>query len=137
MRFEDRPCVESEAARAVAVNVAAVFADVATQLLALFRREASLAAFRLVVLLLAALQLLAPELALALDLLATKLALLLVSLETALPVAGLGLGGQAGSQGKQDACKCSQAFHGFIPALSGVRAAGAPQKRRSASCLSW
>ena len=99
---------QSEAARAVAVNVTAVLADVAAQLLALLRRHPLATMLALMALQLAALQvLLAPEFTLLLGI------ALLDSLEAARTLAGLGLGGQACRQSGEDACEDSKAFHGF------------------------
>jgi hypothetical protein len=114
----------SEAARAVAIDVTAMLADVAAQLLALLRREASGAALLSVALERAALEFLAPH-----------LALLLEALEAALPVTRLGLGGQAGHEGQESTCKGDNVFHCFNPASSGALDVPA-QKRRSASCRS-
>lgn len=126
----------SEAARAVAVDVAAMLADVAPQLLALLRREPARALFLPLALQLAALEFLAPHFSLALELVPAQLALLLEALEAARTVAGLSLRRKAGGQRNEDTCKDGKAFHGFNPALSGALDAAA-QKRRSASCLSW
>ena len=87
----------SEAARAVAVNITAVLADVAAQLLALLWRHPLAAILVFMALQLATLQfLLAPELTLLLGI------ALLDSLEAARTFAGLGLGGQACRQSGED-----------------------------------
>jgi hypothetical protein len=81
---------QSEAARAVAVNITSVLADVAAQLLALLRRHSLATILVFMALQLAALQfLLAPELTLLLGI------ALLDSLEAARTFVGLGLSGQA------------------------------------------
>ena len=99
---------QSEAARTVAVNITAVLADVAAQLLALLRRHPLATMLVFMALQLAALQfLLAPEFTLLLGI------ALLDSLEAARTLAGLGLGGQACRQSGEDACEDSKAFHGF------------------------
>lgn len=82
-----------------------MFADVAPQLLALLRREPARAAFLLMALLPAVL-----------ELLAARLALLLEALEAALTVAGLGLSRENGGQRQKGTRQGSKTFHGSLSA---------------------